>query len=78
MPNLVHNERAKLIANALDRASTACLATGVIVPAGAAMLGLNSSVDVGTLMVAVVCWLVAAAVLHFEAQRVLRRLRESQ
>lgn len=30
--HLVHNEKAKLFANALDRASTACYAAGVIAP----------------------------------------------
>ena len=29
---LINNERAKLVANALDRASTACFAGGVIGP----------------------------------------------
>ena len=28
--SLIHNERTKLLANALDRASTACLAVGVL------------------------------------------------
>lgn len=31
--SLVHNERTKLFANALDRASTACFAVGVCGPA---------------------------------------------
>ena len=32
---MIENERTKLIANALDRASTACLAVGVLAPLGA-------------------------------------------
>ncbi len=30
--SLIHNERTKLLANALDRTSTACLAVGLIAP----------------------------------------------
>jgi len=28
--SLIHNERTKLLANAIDRASTACIAVGVL------------------------------------------------
>ena len=76
MPYLVQNERAKLFANALDRASTACFAAGVIVPIAAAMLASNSTIDLGKLIVDVVAWLLATAVLHFEARRALNWLRE--
>jgi hypothetical protein len=30
--SIVRNERIKLIANALDRASTACIAVGILAP----------------------------------------------
>jgi len=36
---LVHNERTKLLANALDRASTACIAAGLIAPVVSAVNG---------------------------------------
>jgi hypothetical protein len=35
--SLVHNERTKLLANALDRASTASLTVGVLAPIAAAL-----------------------------------------
>ena len=34
---MIENERTKLLANALDRASTACLAVGILAPLAAAM-----------------------------------------
>ncbi|MFT4184531.1 MAG: hypothetical protein QM636_21735 [Rhizobium sp.] len=39
---LVHNERTKLLANALDRASTACIAAGLIAPVVSAVNGATS------------------------------------
>jgi hypothetical protein len=76
MPYLVQNEQAKLLANALDRASTTCLATGVLVPVTTFMLALKPAVDLKTLVVPVVTWLLATLALHIEAERVIRTLRE--
>jgi hypothetical protein len=39
--SLVHNERTKLFANALDRASTACFTVGVLSPIVAALYGVG-------------------------------------
>lgn len=75
--SLIHNERIKLTANALDRASTACLTVGALGPAAASLYGLGQAappshgvlIAVGSLF-----WLAAAGVLHLMARKVLGRL----
>jgi hypothetical protein len=70
--SLIRNERTKLLANALDRASTACIVAGLIAPAsaisghssGAPDLSFGSSVGI-------VIWLSAALLLHLLARRAL-------
>ncbi len=77
MGNLVWNERAKLFANALDRASTASLTVGVIAPIAGALYNvgaLGASWLQGSLYGVV--WLFAALVLHLSARLVLGRLKE--
>jgi hypothetical protein len=73
--SLIHNERTKLVANALDRASTACLTVGVFAPIAAAIY---TSIGTGpatlTFVIGAVCWIFAAMVLHMSARYVLRRL----
>lgn len=68
--SLIHNERTKLLANALDRVSTACIAVGalgqalpLVLPMG--WIGLVSAAG----------WFLAAIALHLVAQRVLGRLK---
>ena len=74
--SLIHNERTKLLANALDRASTACLTVGVLGPTAAALYGIGADhasawiIGIGSLL-----WLSAAGVLHWFARYVLGRLR---
>ena len=75
---LVENERTKLLANALDRASTACLTVGVLGPSVAALYRLGGTTgESHGILVAVgsVLWIVAAVVLHRMAHRVLGRLK---
>ncbi|OYZ91831.1 MAG: hypothetical protein B7Y01_01975 [Xanthobacter sp. 17-67-6] len=75
--SLIHNERTKLTANALDRASTACLTVGALGPAVASLYGLgNAGAASHGVLIAVgsIFWLMAAAVLHFMARSVLGRL----
>ncbi|WP_024279680.1 hypothetical protein [Xanthobacter sp. 126] len=77
--SLIQNERTKLTANALDRASTACLTVGALGPAVASLYGLggmgSAAPSHGALIaLGSVFWLVAAAVLHFMARSVLGRL----
>ncbi|MDO9709862.1 hypothetical protein [Paracraurococcus lichenis] len=62
--SLIHNERLKLQVNALDRASTACLAAGVLGPT----VGQQTSPTT-------FLWLLAAAGLHMVAYRMLGRLQ---
>jgi hypothetical protein len=74
--SLIHNERLKLRANALDRASTACLAVGFLGPVVAFMYGVG---DGGTprliLAVGSTIWLSAAVALHLLSWRSLGGLR---
>jgi len=74
--SLVHNERTKLLANALDRASTACVAAGLIAPAvgisnhAAGAPPLTWATALGTTI-----WLCAAVALHLLARRALGGLK---
>ncbi|KAA5599223.1 hypothetical protein [Blastochloris sulfoviridis] len=75
--SLIHNERIKLAANALDRASTACLTVGVLGPLVAALYGVGGTglADRGILLaIGSLCWMLAAGALHLMARRVLRGL----
>jgi predicted oxidoreductase len=47
--SLVHNERTKLLANSLDRTSTACVVAGLIAPAAAIALHLLARRSLGGL-----------------------------
>jgi len=74
--SLVRNERWKLLANALDRASTACLAVGVFGPAVAFLYNVGGAAGVSGwfLVIGTGFWLVGAAVLHLLAQYALGKL----
>jgi hypothetical protein len=76
--SLIHNERTKLFANALNTAATSSFAIGVLAPMAAAFynFGGTSPLRFGNLVVGTVIWLSAAIVLHLGARRVLRDLRE--
>ncbi|MGN6488031.1 MAG: hypothetical protein ACTHLT_09465 [Devosia sp.] len=71
MSDLVYNERTKLLANALDRASTACVAVGGIAP----VVAVGVSINVGSSVLGAVIRLFAAITLHFIGRMVLGRLR---
>ena len=73
---LVHNERTKLLANALDRASTGLFMVGVATPAASSLYGSTPHIGIAFLMVAFYVWLFAAFRLHMLARRVLKGLRE--
>jgi hypothetical protein len=75
MPYLVENEKGKYIANALDRASTGCVITGIFVPVAGKMFG-QLQIDLDYLVAAVVLWAVSGAILHIEGRRVLDGLQE--
>jgi hypothetical protein len=73
----IRNERTKLLAGALDRASTACLTVGVFGPMAAYMyqLGdLQSGKGLWLIAIGGLTWLCGAGALHFLANRVLGSL----
>lgn len=72
--SLVDNERTKLLASALDRASTACLTVGVLAPIAAAFYT-SAGPPIGPLLIGVFAWMSAAGILHWAARWVLRTLR---
>jgi hypothetical protein len=74
MTTSIDNERTKLGANALDRASTACLAVGILAPLAALLQG-QARPPVAGVSVSPAGWLIAAIVLHFGARRILGGLR---
>lgn len=75
--NLAHNERIKLSAAALDRASTACFAVGALAPlVGSYAAPSGNHVSVFWVVLMALAWSLAAVALHFLARRVLRGLRE--
>jgi hypothetical protein len=68
---VVHNERVKLLANAFDRTSTACIAVGVIGQSIAG--GFHNITWIGVLGMG--SWLFCALVLHLAARHTLGRMR---
>jgi hypothetical protein len=69
------DEKIKLTANSLDRASTACLAVGVIAPLAAAFYDLEpSGSGWKSLVLGALIWLLAAIALHYAARRALNGL----
>ena len=66
---MIENERTKLLANALDRASTACIALGIFAP-----LAAPPRLTVG-LAASLAGWFAAAIVLHLAARWILGGLR---
>ena len=76
--SLVANERTKLAANALDRASTACLTVGVATPLAAWFYnigGFGAATSPAALAPGILGWILAASALHIIAQMLLRRLK---
>jgi 1-aminocyclopropane-1-carboxylate deaminase/D-cysteine desulfhydrase-like pyridoxal-dependent ACC family enzyme len=76
MDNLVRNERLKLLANALDRASTSFITVGGITPLAAlayasAQFGLRAE----TVILAAIFWTLFGIGLHLLAREVLGGLR---
>ncbi|QQM31759.1 hypothetical protein JET14_06220 [Martelella lutilitoris] len=70
----IHNERIELLANALDRASTASIAAGLIVPSVSALSHVEALS--GLAIISSMVWLFAAFAPHMGARHVLGRLRE--
>ncbi|RYE66865.1 MAG: hypothetical protein EOP17_10260 [Rhizobiaceae bacterium] len=72
---LVHNERTKLRANALDRLSSASVAAGFIAPiASMSNNGVTFGISV-SIVASTTAWIFTALVLHFAAQLMLGKQR---
>ncbi|CUX11533.1 MULTISPECIES: hypothetical protein [Rhizobium/Agrobacterium group] len=69
--DIVSNERRKLMANALDRLSTAFIALGVV---GQALSLTPASTSIFSIVV-MTGWILGAVILHLIARRVLGGLR---
>ena len=75
MSALIDNERTKLLANALDRASTASLTVGVLAPIAAIIYSVSATrTEAWVFVVGGTVWLSAAIALHMIARFVLRGL----
>jgi cobalamin synthase len=75
--SLVENERIKLLANAFDRASTACFTVGVLAPLAAAVYTTGvTEPDVLVFVAAAIVWLLVGAALHLLARRTLGGLTQ--
>ena len=75
MTDLVHNERAKFSAAALDRVSTAGIAIGVIAPIVAFTSGTPGYSFGWSLVGFSAGWLFVGGALHFVGRTMLRSLR---
>lgn len=78
MTLMVDNERTKLLANALDRASTAVFAVGVVTPTVSYVLNLQQvrdSLGIGGMVGFVAISLLSAVGSHLLARSVLGELR---
>jgi hypothetical protein len=71
-------EKAKLLANACDRLSTACFTIGILTPLAGYVYnvtGFRSAIGLWPLIGGVVGWLIVAIGLHLLARRVLNRIQ---
>lgn len=74
--SLIHNERVKLLANALDRASTACFTVGVATPVAGYLYGLARYQGGAVFLIGALCvWFLFGIGLHWLARRALGGLR---
>jgi hypothetical protein len=75
--SLIHNERTKLLATALNNAAVGCFTAGVIGLVIALTLEVPGSRDrPGMIVLMIVIWILTALNLHLVAQLVLGRLKE--
>ena len=72
----IHNERLKLLANALDRLSTACFTLGFLAPLAAVIYGPAAfNTDPRFFPLAAGSWIVGGVALHLFARIVLGGMR---
>jgi hypothetical protein len=74
--SLVENERAKLLATALNNTAVATLVTGVIGPVAGALYGFANATPSRSWFLIGALWCLIGIVLHFIAQAILGRLQE--
>ncbi|WP_105374243.1 hypothetical protein [Neorhizobium huautlense] len=69
-------EQTKLLANAFDRASTACVTVGIVTPLAGYLYNFPNfnAISGGRMAVYLAGWLLSAVLLHYMARRILRRL----
>jgi hypothetical protein len=75
--SVLHTERTKLLANALDRASTACVTVGIATPVAGYvynLAGVREALPGVVLGLGVAGWFVVGGGLHMLARRTLGRL----
>ena len=73
----VTNEQTKLLATALNTAATSCFTVGIATPLAGYLYNvsnLQGTLSIGTLLLGIAGWFVAAASLHLLAKRALRKL----
>ena len=74
----IDNERTKLLAGALDRASTACFTVGVATPLAGYLYGVLSfseAISGYWLVFTGASWFFATVILHLIARRILKGLK---
>jgi len=70
--SLIENERTKLLANAFDRASTACITVGILAPIAAVLYGATGTpMTLWAFGLAWAIWFLCAAALHLIARVIL-------
>ena len=70
-------EQTKLLANAMDRASTACFTVGIATPIAGYVYnvaGFGTSIDPWRFLAGLASWIVGAIALHYVARQVLKGL----
>lgn len=69
-------EQTKLLANAFDRASTACITVGIVTPIAAILYGFGNlgNKSGSAMLFYFMGWLLIAGFLHYLARLTLRRL----
>lgn len=72
--SLVHNERTKLLATALNNVAVATVVTALIAPAASFLYGATTPAGGGWWLAIGIAWLTGGIILHLAAQRVLGRL----
>ena len=74
--SLVHNERTKLLAAALNNVSVATIVTGIIAPIVGFLYGSPSATVSTWWWLIAAAWLIVGAGLHVAAHAVLGRLKQ--